>query len=356
MIEKQNYYIKELIIVAFITSILFGGFGALNTIVASNLMSFRPPRPEGSPLGMRPMGQIYNSLVMVGLMFTLWVMNIALYARFQKFAARENVKQIVRYSVSYVATFVLISLYFVAITQIIPNPRYGRAFFIPLVAAFTNNTIVLIILDLVVLQKKKAQIELENAKLKTNSLQAQHQQLKHQLQPHFLFNALNTLKLLIKRHPAEAQDYVIRLSEFLRATITTDSQDTITLKEELKLCVDYLEMQRVRFKNAFSYTLEIPEELLESAYLPVFSLQLLAENAMKHNSFTQEKTLHITIAYSGDGCIRVSNNRQPKNVRNSSSGIGLKNLSERYRVLADKELSIFKTEDVFSVHLPILYK
>lgn len=342
--------------VALITSILFGGFGALNSIVSSSLMPVRPMRGGGPPMGMRPSGQVYNSVVMMVMMLTFWIMNIVLYARFQSINARENVKQIVRYCLSFVLAIALIALYLFVMTHFLPDPRYGRAFFIPLVAAFTNNTIVLIILDLVVLQKKKAQIELENTQLKMNSIQAQHQHLKHQLQPHFLFNALNTLKSLIKKHPAEAQDYVVRLSEFLRATITTESHDTIALKNELKLCVDYLEMQRVRFKDAFSYTIAVPEELLEAAFLPVFSLQLLAENAIKHNSFTHEKPLAIAITYKQGGYISVHNNRKPKNVRGASSGIGLKNLAERYKVLADKELVIAETDSNFSVELPILNK
>ncbi|AKD04991.1 hypothetical protein PKOR_20240 [Pontibacter korlensis] len=366
MIQKQNNYIQELLIVALITSVFFGVFSMLPNLLSSH-NPFMPPPPRPGPgapesvmramRGGAPKGHSIGIVVTTVLMLTLWIMNIFLYARFQAFRAKEQTKSVLRYITSYVLMFALISSYYLVLGYFAPNPyHYGRVLFIPFIAGLTNNTIVLVMLDLVVLQRKKALVELENAQLKMSSIQAQHQHLKHQLQPHFLFNSLNTLKTLIKRRPLEAEEYLVRLSEFLRASLTPGSRDTIALRDELKLCVDYLEMQKVRFKNAFHYEIDVPEELLETAFVPIFSLQLLAENAIKHNGFTVEEPLYIYISYNDDGYLEVRNNKKAKSISEPSSGIGLKNLRERYMVLSEKDIAIFDTEKYFSVQLPILSK
>lgn len=366
MIQKSNKYIKELLVVALVTSVFFSVFSVLPMLLSSSNPFMLPPPPppgvgEAGP-GFRVMPErpprdlTLSILVTTLLMLTLWLMNIFLYARFTAIRAKEKTKHVVRYMVSYGLMFTLISLYYLVLGKFSPSPHYGRAMFVPFIAGLTNNTIVIIILDLVVLQRKKAQIELENTQLKMSSIQAQHQHLKHQLHPHFLFNSLNTLKILIKRQPHEAEDYLVRLSELLRASLASDSKDTVMLREELGLCADYLEMQKVRFKNAFHYKIEVPEELMESAYLPVFSLQLLVENAIKHNAFTSDEPLCIQISYQVSGHLEVRNNRRPKNVREPSSGIGLKNLRERYEVLSDKAIAVFDSENYFTVQLPVLSK
>ncbi|WP_299761576.1 histidine kinase [uncultured Pontibacter sp.] len=366
MIQKPNNIIKELLVVALITSVFFGIFSVLPMLLTSGSpFNFQPSPPRNPEVAERvlrgvrdrPMrGFSVNILVTTLLMLTLWLMNIILYARLQALEGKERVKNIVRYCLSYALMFGLISLYYFTLGQLSIRHGYGRALFVPFIAGLTNNTIVIIILDLVVLQRKKAQVELENAQLKMSSIQAQHQHLKHQLQPHFLFNSLNTLKTLIKRHPLEAEDYLVRLSEFLRASLTADNKDIVALRDELKLCTDYLEMQKVRFKNAFNYEVEIPDEWMDTAFLPVFSLQLLVENAIKHNGFTNEEPLHILISYQGSGYLKVRNNKKQKLISEPSSGIGLKNLKERYQVLSDKQVSVTDAEDYFSVQLPILSK
>ncbi|RIJ34316.1 sensor histidine kinase [Pontibacter oryzae] len=359
MLQKQNNYIRELLVVALITSVFFGVFSVLPMLLSTSQSFLSPPMPPGGrPRMMRPPseGLSLNILVTTLLMLTLWLMNILLYARISVMKAREQAKNILRYIVSYALMFALISLYFLVLGRFSLNPQYGRALFFPFIAGVTNNTIVIIILELVVLQRKKTQVELENAQLKMNSMQAQHQHLKHQLQPHFLFNALNTLKTLIRRKPQEAEDYLVRLAEFLRASLTSDGKDTVPLGEELKLCTDYLEMQKVRFKDAFTYDINIPESIQQTAFVPVFALQLLAENAIKHNGFTVEEPLGIHIRQHPEGFIEVCNNKKAKRINEQSSGIGLKNLRERYSALSEAAVRVTETEKHFCVQLPILTK
>jgi LytS/YehU family sensor histidine kinase len=286
------------------------------------------------------------------LMLCLWFMNIYLYGRFSRLNWGEKAKNLTRYALSYLLTVIiyygLLTLIFLLVDG--PPPRI-----FPLIVALTNNTIVLVLMDLVILQRKSARIAVENSQLKMNHAIAQHQHLKHQLQPHFLFNSLNTLKTLIKKQRPEAQEYLVRLSDLLRASITSENKTTIPLEEELKLCVDYLEMQKVRFKDSFSYKIEIPANILTSGCLPIFSLQLLVENAIKHNAFTVEEPLIIKISYNQEDSIVVWNNKKQKQTLEPSSGIGLKNLSERYQVICGNGINVVESDLFFSVELKLLF-
>jgi len=214
------------------------------------------------------------------------------------------------------------------------------------------NTVVLIIQELVMLNEKKTRIETENFQLKIKNMEAANLKLKQQLQPHFLFNSLNVLKTLIKKQPDQAETYLKQLSDFLRASVSFDSANNVKFEDELKLSMDYIEMQKIRFKNAIHYEIDIPDSLRDGL-LPLFSIQLLLENAIKHNAFTKDSPLFIKVSYH-DGWIKVSNNIQQKTAMEPSSGMGLTNLSERYRILSGDEINIESTDSEFSVSIKIL--
>jgi two-component system, LytTR family, sensor kinase len=213
------------------------------------------------------------------------------------------------------------------------------------------NTSVLIILDLVLLGEKKSRIEAENNQLKLKNIEAANQQLKQQLQPHFLFNSLNVLKTLIRKHPDYAEAYLKRLSDFLRASVSYDRSNTVSLEEELKLSIDYIEMQKIRFDEAIRFEIKITEDT--QGFLPIFSIQLLLENAIKHNAFTVEKPLVIEL-FEHEGWITVRNNIRHKLVQEPTSGMGLINLGERYKILSGDELLIQSDVSFFSVSIKIL--
>jgi two-component system LytT family sensor kinase len=200
----------------------------------------------------------------------------------------------------------------------------------------------------------KARTEAEIAELKAANFESANQLLRQQIQPHFLFNALNVLKSLIRRYPGTAEEYVIRLSDFLRASLTVGKSDIATMAQELKLCEDYMEMQKIRFGNSLHYTVAIDEPGVPGrSYLPVFSLQPLLENAIKHNQLTEASPLKIAVTRDGEW-VEVCNNLQPKNLVEGSTGNGLFNLKERYRILSGDEVVIRMTKDVFLVRIKIL--
>jgi hypothetical protein len=214
------------------------------------------------------------------------------------------------------------------------------------------NSVVLIIQDLVLLIEKKTKIENENIRLKIKNVEAANQKLKQQLQPHFLFNSLNVLKTLIKKHPDDAESYLKRLSDFLRASVQYDNVDTLKLEGELKLSLDYIEMQKIRFGQALQFEVNIPYEA-KNGFLPVFSLQMLLENAIKHNAFTTESPLCITVSHA-NGWITVRNNIRHKSTGEASTGMGLINLSERYRIISGHDIAIQADESTFAVSIKIL--
>jgi len=204
-----------------------------------------------------------------------------------------------------------------------------------------------------VMNKERVNAELESSRLKTIHAEAANQLLRQQIQPHFLFNALSTLKSLYDLDKESGDEYLIRLSNFLRFNLTTSKADIIPLKEELKHCLDYLEMQKIRLDTALNFTYIISDEALEVGYLPVFALQPLLENAIKHNEITHEFPLNIQIEQKGDR-IRVTNNLKLKKMPEESSGTGLFNLIERYQILSGDEVIILNNECEFSVSIKIL--
>ena len=197
----------------------------------------------------------------------------------------------------------------------------------------------------------KQRLEVENATLRAESIEVMYQQLKQQVNPHFLFNTLSTLKTLIHDNP-DAEIYLKRLSDFLRTSVSYNNKNTLTLGEELRFCLDYLELQKVRFGDALLFSIRIPENV-KSGFVPVFSIQQLIENAIKHNALTVNQPLHIKIDYS-DERIVVSNNMRSKNTSEESMGVGLINLAERYRILSGDEVIIKTENNCFLVSIKIL--
>jgi len=273
-------------------------------------------------------------LVSVGAIMTLalalWGMNIALWVWVKGVAAKRYIISIlVNLAPAWIVSWLMAGG---------AHYRFPSTFFnFHLILFLSIDTVILILQDLLVIREKKAAIELENQQL--------------QIPPHFLFNSLSTLKSLITVDPEKAEEYLIRLSEFLRSSLSSHSPNLIRLHDELQLCINYLEMQKIRFGEALN--VHIPEEWPNNYYLPAFSLQLLAENAIKHNILTRDCPLRITISQQ-DGIVTVSNNLQKKEGITQGPGLGLANLQERYRILSDSAIVINANEDVFSVSIKLL--
>jgi sensor histidine kinase YesM len=259
-----------------------------------------------------------------------------------------------RYLYSYMFNAIFDMAIFISLASVINKELLNVFFLLNLVfLIFIVSTISIILQDYLVVIHFKTESDLENSRLKTSHAEALNQLLRQQIHPHFLFNSLNTLKSLYKIDPGAAEEYLIRLSDFLRASVSNYDSKTTLLKDEIKLCIDYLEMQKIRFSESLMYTLSIPQERLENGYVPSFAIQTLIENAIKHNELTQSSPLMIRIQTVADRLV-VSNNRRHRTNSEFSAGSGLANLAERYRIISEDELVIDNNDSVFSVSIKIL--
>jgi len=202
-------------------------------------------------------------------------------------------------------------------------------------------------------QNERTRTILENATLKTANSEAVNQLLLQQIHPHFLFNALTTVKSLIHKQPEVASNYLVKLSNFLRTSMSSMNISTTTLAKEINFCSDYLELQKVRLGDALFYNINIDETVSAHTFLPVFSLQLLAENAIKHNSFSEEEPMHIEIR-EVDGIVTVINDYRPNNDKEHSMGSGLANLNERYSTLTGEKINIQIGQSNFYVSFKLI--
>ena len=226
-------------------------------------------------------------------------------------------------------------------------------FAIFLLSSIIVNSLVIILQDFILLHYEKASADLEVSRLKAAHAEASNLLLKQQIHPHFLFNALNTLKALYRKDPKAGDTYIVHLANFLRASVYNHTAKLSTVEEEVKLFKDYLEMQKIRFGTALQVHVDIPVEVLKSYNIPSFSLQPLLENAIKHNELTEASPLIVAVSISDDRIV-IYNNLQKKVVTESSTNNGLANLTERYRLLSGDEVMINEDEHAFWVSIKLL--
>jgi two-component system, LytTR family, sensor kinase len=179
--------------------------------------------------------------------------------------------------------------------------------------------------------------------------------LRAQVDPHFLFNSLNTLSILIDINPNEARVFTEKLANLYRQLLQVKDEDLVSLKKELSFCEDYIYLLKQRFGDA--YVFKINYDGLEPAdteglFVPPAALQLLIENAVKHNSGDPANPIVLTITISKTEIVATNNKREKLVIQ--SSGLGLKNLEKRYNLLTDKALHIENTEGVFKIVLPLV--
>lgn len=198
-------------------------------------------------------------------------------------------------------------------------------------------------------QKQKSEIEIE--RLKQAQLAANLSSLKEQLSPHFLFNTLNTLSTLTQEKPVK--NYIAELANVYRYVLQYKEIDKATLEQELAFIESYLYIIKTRFEDAIEINIHVDESLMQSK-IPPLTLQLLIENAIKHNIASAAKHLKIEITNAGKEYLIVSNNFQPKNSVQNSTGIGLSNVMQRYQLLFNREIIIEETATLFTIKLPIV--
>lgn len=254
----------------------------------------------------------------------------------------------IRYIFSY--TFTLLAhgiIILCGIASGMPTPPHNEVSALyPVFSLLFINTFILIIIDFVSLQESKSKASIEINNLRIANLEVQKQLLIQQLQPHFLFNTLSTLKALVNENPVIAEKYILKLSDFMRYSTHGNPLGVVKLVEEINFTKSFIELQQYRFGSALQYNENVDVELL-NLRLPVFALQLLAENAIKHNYFTSSNPLEIFI-YNEESKICVKNNKTGLRLTDRS-GLGLNNLNERLTLLTGLQLEKLEDECCFIV-------
>jgi two-component system, LytTR family, sensor kinase len=192
----------------------------------------------------------------------------------------------------------------------------------------------------------------EKEALKREGISAEFAALKSQINPHFLFNSLNTLTNLIEENPATATDFVQKLSGVYRYVLTQKDKDLVLLSEELQFIQSYIFLNQIRFGSSLQSHIHIEPRFMQYK-IATLSLQILVENCIKHNVIAADKPLTIYIGVSNHK-VFVRNNLQPKLMQTDSNGIGLNNVVHRYQLLTTDEVEIMDDGNEFMVSLPLL--
>lgn len=306
--SDPQYYLQELIWSFFISLALWEGNGLINR----QLNNYIPWRQPAAP---RIFIQIGISVI-----FTAWITYFAvkyLYsgvyeAHFSSIVFRKNL-----------FVFLIISLLYNAVST-------GTHFF---------------------KQWRKSIVEAEE--LKRQNLMSQYESLKNQINPHFLFNSINTLIGLIDENAEMAKNYGLQFSRIYRYILDKGNEELISLSEELEI----VEMQKQLFESRFGkglvFILNI-EQGLANKLLPPLTLQMLIENAIKHNAISIKSPLTIEISSRGDNTLVIKNNIHTKNVKEITTKVGLENIKKRYQYLTNSEVVVTESKEEFIVTIPLL--
>ncbi|WP_188935994.1 sensor histidine kinase [Puia dinghuensis] len=224
------------------------------------------------------------------------------------------------------------------------------------------NTVLIIIIaacfitniyEILFLNLEKEYNESRVEQLNVAKAQAELEALKNQIDPHFIFNSLNTLSFLITRDPKNARLYNDTLARVYRYILSNKERDLVLLREEVEFISNYFYLLKIRFADAISMSIEITDLSAENFLIPPISLQALVENAIKHNEFSEKKPLAIDVSISADYVI-VRNVMNRRSNPQPTSKIGLSNLDNRYKLITKRNIQVENNFESFVVKLPIV--
>ena len=207
--------------------------------------------------------------------------------------------------------------------------------------------------ETVFLVKETESEMVRNEQLERAKAEAELEALKNQIDPHFIFNSLNTLSHLIEEKPLKAKQFNDNLADVYRYILQNKARDLVLLNDEVRFLQNYFVLLKIRFESAVHMHVLVNEDKADQYLIPPISLQILVENAIKHNEFSEKLPLTIEIKLVNDELV-INNPVRKKTLRKPTSKIGLQNLRERYRLITNKEIVINEGENDFNVALPVL--
>lgn len=197
-------------------------------------------------------------------------------------------------------------------------------------------------------------LQLEKEKIQTENYKVQLQSFRTKVDPHFLFNSLNTLRTMVRNNNKQSEQFIMSLSNFYRQTMKYNNSPVVTLDEELDVLKSYIFLMQTRNEGAVEVTIAVENGIAKSS-LPTLSLQIVVENCFKYNVMTQAQPLQIQISLVDAKYILVRNNLNPKLTKSEKSGYGLENIRTRYELLGiDDGIIVSKTAGFFEVKLKLI--
>lgn len=288
---------------------------------------------------------------------TLWIINVQVQYLIRKklFQIRSTGLRIVtRFAINIVITFILTFILFGLWNLLLHKSAYNSTALMALqVISVFLSILTGCVYEIVYLNKERESDIIRIERTEKSKIQAQLDGLKNQVDPHFIFNSLNTLSYLISQNPDTARLFNDTLAKVYRYILIKKEKDLVMLKEEIEFASNYFYLLKIRYQTGLKMTIEFNDIVTENYMLPPLSVQILIENAIKHNHFTEKVPLDIKVCVIPDK-VTVTNNRNVKQFEIQSPQIGLKNLSERYMLITGNSISIHDEKEAFSVVLPLL--
>lgn len=204
----------------------------------------------------------------------------------------------------------------------------------------------------VLLTKKFYEGQTQYLKIEKQQKENELKLLRSQIDPHFLFNNLNTLDSLIDTDSEKAKEYINRLSLIYRYLIQTKDAEVMELSKELQFAENYIFLIETRFGNDYNISIKKNEDVKDK-FIPTGAVQTLLENVVKHNKPFNNISIKAEIII-GDNILKITNSKSKTQSKNESLGTGLKNLKARYKLISDKKVTILNSEKEFTVYIPII--
>lgn len=281
------------------------------------------------------------------------VLNIIFVARLNKYIpyGRSPIRRLL-WLLSYIIVITMVTTLVIKFNVLIDKGFVTGEVFLSLLASLLINATIVVVTDLV-FYYHQTHLRLIAEGNKKRKAQYQYSQLKQQLNPHFLFNSLNILDYIVQNDEKERAGVFIRkLAGVYRYFLNKENEQTVTLKQELEFVMIYVDLLKERFADGLDIEMDVPTEYMKCHIVPC-ALQIMVENATKHNIVSPEKPLKITIVAKGR-TITVNNNLQPKLTPVESTGLGLSNISQQYEDISQESIAIEKTSTEFTVTIPLL--
>ncbi|MDN3582635.1 sensor histidine kinase [Mucilaginibacter flavus] len=294
-----------------------------------------------------------NAGITAAFALVMWYYNI--YALPKSYKKYDNTTVFYSRLVSSLSIGIVVMLGLAYLQQLIlAHINFGPIALMIEVRGILINLIFYMFLHLVYQNYSNQQVNVALERTTADNLGAQYELLKQQINPHFLFNSLNTLKAMVETNDQHSVDFILKLSNFYRFTLESRKMDLIRLSEELEIIDAYNYLLKARFEDGFIFTNTIDAKYL-GTLIPPFTLQLLVENCIKHNIVSLERPLYINLYTEGDYIV-LENQVQLKKTPEASTGVGLKNVNERYAHLLDKQTEVIVTDKTFKIKLPLIHE